>query len=101
MSGRFSPIGDKVVSDPLAVAAERDVDFSAALAKLGYNVITMDSAQDLAEKLTAIGADHTFFYRGPEYGKLNHGYLQKFASEPCAKECLNHLLAFLRRQLDQ
>lgn len=75
--------------------------FPAFINSSNQEIWFLDSAQDLAEKLASIGADYEFFYRGPEHGKLNHGYLQKFASEPCAKECFEHLLAFLQRQLDQ
>lgn len=61
----------------------------------------LDSAQDLAAVLEKTGTDYEYFYRGPEHGKLDHGYMQKFASEPCAKECFEHLIAFVERQLQK
>ncbi len=61
----------------------------------------LDSAQDLAAALEKIGVEYEFFYRGPECDKLEHGYMQRFASNPYAKECFEHMLAFVRRQLEK
>lgn len=56
-----------------------------------------DSARDLAAVLERNGTDHELFYRGKECDLLEHGYLQRFASNPYAKECLEHMLAFMER----
>lgn len=59
----------------------------------------IDSAKALAEALERNGTEYEFFYRGPECDKLNHGYMQLFVSNQYAKECFDHMLAFVDRQL--
>ena len=58
-----------------------------------------DSAKTLAAVLEKNGTDYEYFFRGSEYGKLDHGYMQQFVSNPQAKQCFEHLLAFVERQL--
>lgn len=58
----------------------------------------LDSAEDLAAVLEKNGTDHEFFYRGSELDTLEHGYMQRFASNQYAKECLEHMIAFMKRQ---
>ena len=58
-----------------------------------------DSAKALAEALDKNGTDYEYFYRGQECDTLNHGYMQLFAVNPYAKECFEHMLAFIERQL--
>ena len=57
-----------------------------------------DSAEDLVEALEKNGTDYEFFYRGPELDTLEHGYMQRFASNRYARECLEHLITFMKRQ---
>ena len=64
-------------------------------------IFFLDSARDLASVLEKIGTDYELFYRGPERDELHHGYMQKFASNPYAKECFEHMLAFVQRQLEK
>lgn len=59
----------------------------------------LDSAQELAAALTRIGTDYELFYRGPELEKLEHGYMQRFATNTSAHECFEHMLAFMGRQV--
>lgn len=58
-----------------------------------------DSADDLAAVLEKNGTDFEYFYRGREYGKLEHGYMQRFQENACAKECFEQMLSFMERQL--
>lgn len=58
-----------------------------------------DSAKALAAVLDKNGTDYEFFYRGPECDALNHGYMQLFASNSYAKECFEHMLAFVERHM--
>lgn len=58
----------------------------------------LDSAENLVSVLEKNGTDYEFFYRGPECDSLEHGYMQRFANNPYAKECLEHLVAFMKRQ---
>lgn len=58
-----------------------------------------DSAKALAAALDQTSTDYEYFYRGPECEVLNHGYMQLFASNPYARECLEHMLDFIKRHL--
>ncbi len=58
-----------------------------------------DSAKSLADVLEKNGTEHEFFFRGQECDKLEHGYMQRFASNIYAKECFEHMLMFMERQL--
>ncbi|MBQ3030543.1 MAG: alpha/beta hydrolase [Agathobacter sp.] len=58
-----------------------------------------DSAKALVEVLERNGTDYEYFYRSPECDKLVHGYMQLFASNPYAKECFEHMIAFMERQM--
>lgn len=58
----------------------------------------LDSAEDLVKALEKNGTDYEFFYCGPELDQLEHGYMQRFASNRYAKECLEHFIAFMKRQ---
>lgn len=57
-----------------------------------------DSAKELAEILERNGTDYEFFYRGPECDELEHGYMQRFADNQYARECLEHMLKFIEKQ---
>lgn len=59
----------------------------------------IDSANALAEVLKENGTEYELFYRGPECDVLNHGYMQLFASNVYAKECFEHMLAFVERYI--
>lgn len=61
------------------------------------NIWFLDSANALAETLERNGTDYELFYRKPECDTLNHGYMQLFASNAYAKECFEHMLAFIAR----
>lgn len=56
-----------------------------------------DSAEDLTALLEKNGTPYEYFYRGPEFGKLEHGYMQQFESNPCARECFEHMMLFIRK----
>ena len=58
----------------------------------------IDSAKDLAAVLEKNGTDYEYFYRGKECDSLEHGYMQRFASNKYARECLEHMVEFMRRQ---
>ena len=58
----------------------------------------LDSANALAETLERNGTDYELFYRKPECDVLNHGYMQLFASNAYARECFEHMLAFIVRR---
>ena len=59
----------------------------------------MDSAQALAEVLQRNGTEYEYFHRGPECDTLNHGYMQLFATNPYAKECFEHMMAFVEKRV--
>lgn len=58
-----------------------------------------DSAKDLVAVLERNGTDYEYFFRGTECDNLEHGYMQCFASNQYARECLEHMVAFMERQL--
>lgn len=61
----------------------------------------VDSAKDLSKVLEANGTDYEYFYRGPQCDKLEHGFMQRFAENQYAKECLDHMLDFVKRQIEK
>ena len=60
-----------------------------------------DSAKDLAAVLERNGTEYELFFRERMCDSLEHGYMQRFASNPYAKECFEHMLAFMERILHQ
>ena len=59
-----------------------------------------DSADSLVEVLEKNGTTHEFFFRGQECGLLEHGYMQRFASNELARECFDCMLKFMERQME-
>lgn len=57
------------------------------------------SAQDLEKAVKAVGGEYEFCYFSKEKGELNHGYLNLFATNNCAKECLERMLAFITKKV--
>jgi hypothetical protein len=55
----------------------------------------IDSARALIAKLEPIGADFVHYYAPPEVEKLEHGFMNRFASSKCAREALDMTLSFL------
>lgn len=58
-----------------------------------------DSARELAAILEQNGTEHELFYRGPEHGALQHGYMQAFTENACARECFEQMIQFAVRHL--
>lgn len=55
----------------------------------------LDSALALIAKLEPIGADFVHYYAPPEEEKLEHGFMNRFATSKCAGEAFAMTLSFL------
>ena len=60
-----------------------------------------DSAETLVRALKANGTEYEYFYRGAECDVLNHGYMQQFATNQYAKECFEHMIAFVQKIINK
>lgn len=58
-----------------------------------------DSADDLAAVLEKNGTVYDYFYRTPDCDKLEHGYMKRYDENRFAKECYEHMLAFMENQI--
>lgn len=76
-----------------------DIFFPSFIISSNQNVFFWDSAKELSDILEKNGTEHEFFYRGPELDLLNHGFLQLFRSNQYARECFEHMNAFIERML--
>ncbi len=95
---------DKLSQSPLADIMDatkwiEDKYISSFINTSNQEIWFVDSANALAEVLKRVGTDYELFYREPEYDVLNHGYMQLFASNIYAKECFDHMLAFVEKKL--
>lgn len=57
-----------------------------------------DSAKTLVNVLEANGTEYEYFYRDAKIDNLNHGYMQQFKTNACAKECFEHMVAFMLKE---
>lgn len=56
-------------------------------------------AIDLAEKLKEIDVDHDVVYFPADAADLDHGYMDLYATNTYAREALDRMLAFIKKQL--
>ena len=60
------------------------------------DIFFKDSADDLAAVLEKNGIPYEYFYRGPECGVLDHGFMQLYAENQYAEECLEQMLKYMK-----
>lgn len=60
-----------------------------------------DSADDLSEVLKRNGTMYEYFYRGQECDKLEHGFMKRYGENQYAKECYDHMLAFMECRIQE
>lgn len=56
-----------------------------------------DSARELKEILDQNGTDYDYVFWGREHDDLEHGYMQRYESNPYARECFERMLAFVEK----
>lgn len=56
-----------------------------------------DSTKDLKDVLDSCGVPNEFYYCTPDKDQLEHGYLQRFQSNPYAGECFKRMIEFMKK----
>lgn len=51
----------------------------------------------LSEKLTIMGVENEYFFRDRSYEDLPHGYLNMLKNNKYARECFEHIIAFMNK----
>ena len=51
----------------------------------------------LSEKLTNMGVENEYYFRDRSYGDLPHGYLNMVKENAYARECFDHIIAFMNK----
>jgi acetyl esterase/lipase len=57
------------------------------------------STRPLCETLDRAGIENEFFYPSKEIGAFEHGFLMNFKTDPTARECMNALIAFIKKHV--
>jgi len=59
-----------------------------------------ESAKELHDVLELYGVENVLYSPDQSIDKLEHGYLNRFATNQCAKECLDKMLVFIRNKVN-
>lgn len=58
------------------------------------------SGEDLCRVLDKYNSEYEYCYFPPEVDALEHGYVNRFSENACARECLDRMIAFARKHTE-